>query len=935
MRRATLHGSIAPADCESSSLGCEQESLDYGGKPLMLKSLTKLLGGSNEGALKKLRRIVDKINDMESDFERKSDADLATMRYKFRQRLDSGENIDDILPEAFAVVREASKRVLGMRHFDVQLIGGMVLHQGKIAEMRTGEGKTLVATLPAYLNSLVGGVHVVTVNDYLARRDAQWMGQIYHFLGASVGVLQHDAAYLFDPDAETSERGMDNLRRVERRDAYAADITYGTNNEFGFDYLRDNMVIDIGQRVQSKLEFAIVDEVDNILIDEARTPLIISGPSQQSNDTEYRRFARVARRLNMDEDYTIDEKHRTGSLTIQGIANLESILGIGDLYDPANNRFVGFVENALKAEAIFERDRDYVVQDGQVIIVDEFTGRLMHGRRYSEGLHQAIEAKENVRVQRESVTYATITLQNYFKLYGKLSGMTGTAATEGEEFWKIYKLEVVEIPTNMPMVREDDQDLIYPNQDAKYRAVVREIKERSRAGQPVLVGTTDIDKSEMLSGMLRKAGVKHEVLNAKQHEREANIVAQAGHPGSVTVATNMAGRGTDIILGGNRDMLGISEEEWQANHDKVIGQGGLFILGTERHEARRIDNQLRGRAGRQGDPGQTRFYVALDDDLMRRFGGDTIKKFMNWAMEEEGHIESKAVSKSIESAQVKTEAFHFDIRKHLVEYDDVANAHRDVIYTEREKVLEGANLKANVVGMIEANISEVLTQYLKDSHPDTWESETLRLAALELRAITDLPDEFDNPENLRAYDYEEIEDILISHTRELYDSVEDVYGADNLRTLERFIMQKVIDDNWVEHLTAMERLRQSIGLEAFGQRDPLVMYRHEAHKMFQELQAQISRGDFYDGNLGAKSNFTLHTIREFAQIGAQARSQAARSANQNRGNGRNGRGRIAPSVMTKVVSDNREAVPAGNRKVGRNSRCPCGSGKKYKRCCGA
>ena len=472
----------------------------------MLKSLTKLLGGSNEGALKKLRRLVGAINDLESDFERRSDADLATMRYKFRQRLDSGEDIDDILPEAFAVVREASKRVLGMRHFDVQLIGGMVLHQGKIAEMRTGEGKTLVATLPAYLNSLVGGVHVVTVNDYLARRDAQWMGQIYHFLGASVGVLQHDAAYLFDPDAETSERGMDNLRRVERRDAYAADITYGTNNEFGFDYLRDNMVIDLGQRVQSKLEFAIVDEVDNILIDEARTPLIISGPSQQSNDSEYRRFARVARRLNIDDDYTIDEKHRTSALTIEGIAHLESILGIGDLYDRDNNHFVGFVENALKAEAIFERDRDYVVQDGQVIIVDEFTGRLMHGRRYSEGLHQAIEAKENVRVQRESVTYATITLQNYFKLYNKLSGMTGTAATEGEEFWKIYKLEVVEIPTNMPMVREDDQDLIYPNQDAKYRAVVREIKERSQAGQPVLVGTTDIDKSEMLSGLLRKGG---------------------------------------------------------------------------------------------------------------------------------------------------------------------------------------------------------------------------------------------------------------------------------------------------------------------------------------------------------------------------------------------------------------------------------------------
>ena len=899
----------------------------------MLKSLTKLLGGSNEGALKKLRRIVEDVNDLEDEFERISDGELATLRYKFRQRLDSGEELDDILPEAFAAVREASKRVLGMRHFDVQLIGGMVLHQGKIAEMRTGEGKTLVATLPAYLNSLLGGVHVVTVNDYLARRDAQWMGQIYHFLGASVGVLQHQSAYLFDPEAETPERGMDSLRRVERRQAYAADITYGTNNEFGFDYLRDNMVMDLSQRVQDKLEFAIVDEVDNILIDEARTPLIISGPSQQSNDSEYRRFARVARNLNFDEDYTVDEKHRTAALTVDGIAKLEKMLNIDDLYHHRNNHLVGFSENGLKAQAVFERDRDYVVQDGQVIIVDEFTGRLMHGRRYSEGLHQAIEAKENVKVQQESVTYATITLQNYFKLYKKLSGMTGTASTEGEEFWKIYKLDVVEIPTNMPMIRQDDQDLIYPNQDSKYRAVVREIKERSQSGQPVLVGTTDIDKSELLSGLLRKAGVKHEVLNAKQHEREAHIVAQAGRPGAVTVATNMAGRGTDIILGGNPDTLDLTEDEWQLDHDKILSLGGLFILGTERHEARRIDNQLRGRSGRQGDPGQTRFYVALDDDLMRRFGGDTIKRFMNWAMEEDGHIESKAVSKSIESAQVKTEAFHFDIRKHLVEYDDVANAHRDVIYKEREKVLEGADLKANVFGMIEANITDVLEQYLKGSHPDTWDDSTLMLVTQELRAIIDLPTEFIDPEGLRDYDYEDIEDILISHARTLYDAVEEDYGAENLRGLERFIMQKVIDDNWVEHLTSMERLRQSIGLEAFGQRDPLVMYRHEGHKKFQELQEQIRRGDFYDPQVGAKSNFTLHSIRGLAQIGAQAHSQAMRSASQSRRNGRRG---VAPSVMTKVISDEREAVPAGGiRKVGRNSRCPCGSGKKYKRCHGA
>ncbi len=898
----------------------------------MLKSLTRLLGGSNEGALKKLRHTVADINDLESEFQRKSDAELATMRYKFLQRLESGEELDDILPEAFAAVREASKRVLSMRHFDVQLIGGMVLHQGKIAEMRTGEGKTLVATLPAYLNSLVGSVHVVTVNDYLARRDAQWMGQVYHFLGASVGVLQHDAAYLFDPDAETTERGMDSLRRVERREAYAADITYGTNNEFGFDYLRDNMVMDIELRVQGKRDFSIVDEVDNILIDEARTPLIISGPSQQSNDNEYRRFARIARNLSAEDDFNVDEKHRTAALTVDGIANLEGMLGIDDLYHHRNNYLVGFAENALKAQAVFERDRDYVVQDGQVIIVDEFTGRLMNGRRYSEGLHQAIEAKENVKVQQESVTYATITLQNYFKLYSKLSGMTGTASTEGEEFWKIYKLEVVEIPTNMPMTRQDDSDLIYPNQDAKYRAVVREIKERSQRGQPVLVGTTDIDKSELLSGLMRKAGIKHEVLNAKQHEREAQIVAQAGRPGAVTVATNMAGRGTDIILGGNPDALDLSDNEWQADHDKVIALGGLFILGTERHEARRIDNQLRGRSGRQGDPGQTRFYVALDDDLMRRFGGDTIKRFMNWAMEEEGHIESKAVSKSIESAQVKTEAFHFDIRKHLVDYDDVANAHRDVIYKEREKVLAGADLKANVVGMIEANISDVLDQYLRDTHPGNWDETTLMMVGQELRAIIDLPSEFIDPEELREYDFEEIHDILTTHAKSLYDEIEAEYGEENIRSLERFIMQKVIDDNWVEHLTSMERLRQSIGLEAFGQRDPLVMYRHEGHRKFQELQDQIRRGDYYDGQVGAKNNFTLHSIRNLAQIGAQAHAHAARGTNGTRSKGRTA---VGPSVMTKVVPSEREAVPAGSQKVGRNSRCPCGSGKKYKRCHGA
>ena len=887
----------------------------------MLNSLTKLLGGSNEGALKKLRRTVEAINDLEGEFERMSDADLVTLRYKFRQRLEAGEELDNILPEAFAAVREASKRVLGMRHFDMQLIGGMVLHQGKIAEMRTGEGKTLSATLPAYLNSLTGSVHVVTVNDYLARRDAQWMGEVYHFLGASIGVLQNQAAYMFDPLAETSERGMEKLRRVERREAYAADITYGTNNEFGFDYLRDNMVVELEQRVQTNRDFGIVDEVDNILIDEARTPLIISGPAQQSPN-EYRRFARLATTLQLEDDYSIDEKHRTAALTNEGISKLEKMLNVTNIYGQDNFELVHYAENSLKAQAIFERDRDYVVQNGEVVIVDEFTGRLMTGRRYSDGLHQAIEAKENVKVQRESVTYATITLQNYFRLYNKLSGMTGTASTEGEEFWKIYKLEVVEIPTNMPMIRQDDQDLIYPNQDAKYSAVVREIKERSHAGQPILVGTTDIDKSEMLSDMLRKAGVAHEVLNAKQHEREAQIIAQAGRPGAVTVATNMAGRGTDIILGGNPETLGISENEWQAEHDRVLKQGGLFILGTERHEARRIDNQLRGRSGRQGDMGQSRFYVALDDELMRRFGGDTIKRFMGWAMEEEGHIESKAVSKAIESAQVKTESFHFDIRKHLVEYDDVVNTHRDVIYGEREKLLGGADLKGNMVSMVEANLVEMLQQYLVGSNPERWNTEAL---VRELSGIMPLPPEFRDPEDMRDYSTEEIEEGVLGHASFLYEKIEDELSADEMRNLERHVMLRVIDSNWVQHLTAMENLRQGIGLHAFGQRDPLVMYKKEGHEKFQDLQSRIQRDIVH----------AIYNIGDMMQQNARLNGNANANANgrRQRSNGASERDNV--SVMTNVVSSQREAVPAGSRKVGRNSLCPCGSGKKYKRCHGA
>ena len=875
----------------------------------MLKSLTKLVGGSDERVVKKLMGPAEEINELESEFEALSDEQLRAKTEEFRARLSEGEELDDLLDEAFAAVRESAKRTLGQRHFDVQLVGGIVLHQGKIAEMKTGEGKTLVATLAAYLNALEGrGVHVVTVNDYLARRDAQWMGAIYDMLGVSVGSLQHDAGFIYDSSVEDSDQGMEHLRKASRREVYEADITYGTNNEFGFDYLRDNMAADVSQRVQRKLNYAIVDEVDNILVDEARTPLIISGLAEQS-PKEYVRFARLVPSLRPEEDYTIDEKHRTASLTGEGIRKLETSLNVKNLYDPANYGLVHFVENALKAHAIFLRDRDYVVKDREVVIVDEFTGRMMIGRRYSDGLHQAIEAKEGVEVQRESITYATITLQNYFRLYEKLSGMTGTAATEAEEFWKIYKLEVVVIPTNQPMVREDLNDLIYKDQKAKFNAVVREIEERHLKGQPVLVGTTDIEKSELLSDLLKRKGVPHEVLNAKQHEREAMIVAQAGSPGAVTVATNMAGRGTDIVLGGKADDK-TTEGEWQELHDKVVEVGGLHIVGTERHEARRIDNQLRGRSGRQGDPGSSRFYVALDDDLMRRFGGDRIKSIMEWAgLDEDTPIENKIISKSIEGAQVKVEAYHFDIRKHLVDYDDVINTHRDIIYGEREKILGGADLRGNIQSMVEQEIQDVLDRFLTETAPENWDTE-----GLQTEVATMLPPPPDlTPDEMAQMDQEEIEERHLGHSQAIYDQLEERLTPEIMRPLERQLMLRAIDSNWVQHLTSMENLRQGIGLHAFGQRDPLVMYKKEGHEMFQNLQGRIQ-------------DDIVHTIFRVELV-----PQAGRG---------DGRRKAAPAKTTTVMSRaignrDRETVPAGERKVGRNAQCPCGSGKKYKRCHGA
>ena len=804
----------------------------------MLKSVTNLITGGGDRAVKRLRPDVEAAASWENELEKLSDDDLRAKTDEFKALLAEGDDLDDIRSEAFAAVREASKRTLGMRHFDVQIMGGVVLHEGKIAEMKTGEGKTLVATLPTYLNALTGrGVHVVTVNDYLAKRDAQWMGSIYHALGVSVATLQHQSAYLYDPTVEGPKKGFENLRPITRQEAYQADITYGTNSEFGFDYLRDAMAPDTSNRVQRERHYAIVDEVDNILIDEARTPLIISGPAEESA-RDYQRFSRLVSTLHKGVDYTIDEKLRSVSLTAEGMTKLEKMLRVKNMYAPENFRLVHFAENALKAHAVYERDREYVVKDREVVIVDEFTGRMTPGRRFADGLHQALEAKEGVPIQRESITYATITLQNYFRLYEKLAGMTGTAVTEAEEFWKIYKLDVVEIPTNVPMIRDDQPDFVYKTQKAKYNAVIDEIESRHERGQPVLVGTTDISKSEIISQMLNRRKIKHSVLNAKQHEREALVVAEAGRPGAVTVATNMAGRGTDIVLGGNPDFVDdLTQEEWERDHQKVIDEGGLFILGSEKHEARRIDNQLRGRAGRQGDPGESRFYVALDDDLMRRFGGDRIQTVMGWAgLEEDAPLENKMVTKAIQGSQVKVEAHHFDIRKHLVEYDDVVNTHRGVIYEQRDKVLAGSNIRDNVEEMLEKELTAILDGYLQGGQPDDWDVEGL---VAELAQILPLDEKLSDPDAVFEMPADSIYDEVLALANSRYDQMEELFTPEVMRTIERAIMLRVIDSHWVQHLTSMENLRQGIGLYSYGQRDPLVMYKTKGFEQFQTLSERI------------------------------------------------------------------------------------------------
>jgi preprotein translocase subunit SecA len=879
--------------------------------------LRKVFGSKNDRELKRLQPFVDRINQLESSLTPLSLDDLRAKTGAFRQRLEQGAPLDSLLPEAFAVVREVSRRLLGMRHFDVQLIGGVVLHEGNIAEMKTGEGKTLVATLPVYLNSLTGkGVHVVTVNDYLARRDAEWMGPIYKALGLSVGTIQHD---------------MDDRAR---RQAYLADVTYGTNNEFGFDYLRDNMKFDRESFVQRPLHYAIVDEVDSILIDEARTPLIISGPAEESTD-KYYRLDRIAPRLKRDVDYTVDEKTRSVALTEEGVAKAERLLAIENLYDPVNIEILHHLNQALKAHVLFKKDVDYVVKNGEVIIVDEFTGRLMPGRRYSDGLHQALEAKEHLKVASENQTLASITFQNYFRMYEKLAGMTGTADTEAAEFHEIYNLDVVVIPPNRPLIRTEYPDVIYRTEREKFRAVVEEIKALHKQGRPVLVGTISIEKSELLSSYLKRQGIPHNVLNAKNHEREAEIVAQAGRKGAVTISTNMAGRGTDILLGGNPEFLarkacklGTNDPDYAAQlekaraqcaaeHEVVVSLGGLHILGTERHEARRIDNQLRGRAGRQGDPGSSRFYLSLEDDLLRIFGSERISGIMaKLGMEEGQPIEHSMITKAIENAQRKVEAHNFDIRKHLLEYDDVMNKQREVIYSQRREVLEADDVHELVKGMHIDVLEGLFDTYIPaDAYADDWDLKGLTEAVLRQYGVR-IPL---TPEHVAALNrdalFEQLQATLEAH----YETKMNEVGTEQFQMLERWVILQVIDKHWKDHLLAMDYLKEGIGLRGYGQKNPLNEYKREGYEMFVEMTERI------------KSDVVEYLFK--AQI---ATGEDNFSAHQRRGHRRavahrgNMPGGAAESGEVAVTTVRRQG-----EKVGRNAPCPCGSGKKYKKCCGA
>jgi len=903
--------------------------------------LTKVLGSKNERTLKRMWPVVAQINALEDSVRALSDVELPAKKGEFQERLERGATLDELLPEAFAVVREAGRRVLNMRHFDVQLIGGMVLHRGMIAEMRTGEGKTLVATLPVYLNALAGkGVHVVTVNDYLARRDAEWMGRIYTFLGMTVGCIQHD------------------LGDQERQQAYRADITYGTNNEFGFDYLRDNMKFSLASMVQRGHHYAVVDEVDSILIDEARTPLIISGPSDEATD-KYYQVDKIIPKLEKGAvfqggkdyehedtgDFVVDEKARTVTLTDRGVEHCQRLLGMDNLYDPQNMETIHAINQALKAHTLFQRDVHYMIKDGGIVIVDEFTGRLMPGRRWSDGLHQAVEAKEGVKIERENQTLATITFQNYFRMYKKLSGMTGTADTESVEFDRIYNLEVTVVPTNQPMVRKDHDDVIYRTEPEKWKAVVEEITEAQKRGQPALVGTVSIEKSERLSELLKRKAIKHVVLNAKYHEMEAEIVAQAGRTGSVTIATNMAGRGTDILLGGNPEYLARQEliraglkqgetppEEWErqwgealvrakaqceTEHRAVVEAGGLHIVGTERHESRRIDNQLRGRAGRQGDPGSSRFFLSLDDDLMRIFAGERLKSAMlRLGMEEDVPIESRMVSKSIERAQKQVEQRNFETRKHLLEYDDVNNKQRNEIYALRREVLDGKSQKEYILGKGQEILAILVDTHLTaHKEPAHWEVDAFRQ---QLQHFFGYNPESDGIE-IRNLGEQEVFDRIAEKLIERYDSKEATVGADLMRQYERHIMMQIIDHAWKEHLLAMDHLKDGIGLRAYGQKDPLVEYKRESFDMFGMMKERIE-------NDAVRFLFLLEPMTEEDRRREEERRRreqqqifeaASRSAS----------GVTARGGVTQVA---RKDV-----KVGRNDPCPCGSGKKYKKCHGA
>lgn len=903
----------------------------------MLGFLGKFLD-NNEKEISKIRSIVTAINAQEESVKKLKEADFPQKTAQFRERLSTGETLDNLLPEAFALVRQAANRSISQRHFDVQLIAGIALHRGRVAEQKTGEGKTLSATPALYLNALTGrGVHLVTVNDYLARRDAGWMGPLFHLLDISVSAIISDQSFIYDPsfeDSSASDWRLKHLRPISRQEAYKTDITYGINSEFGFDYLRDNMVSDISQAVQRDYHYAVVDEVDSVLIDEARTPHIISAPAAEATH-KYYDYAKLVERLTSEIDFSIDEKLRTAHLTDHGILKVEKMLGMGNIYE-SNFETVHHIEAALKAKTLFQREKDYIVKDGQVIIVDEFTGRLLMGRRYSEGIHQAIEAKEGVAIQQESRTLATVSLQNYFRMYEKLAGMTGTAATEAEEFHKIYTLDVVIIPTHRPMVRKDFADSVYKTPRAKFAAIVNDVIEHYQRGQPVLVGTTSIEKNEIISEYLKRKGIPHQVLNAKNHLQEAMIITEAGSKSAVTVATNMAGRGVDIILGGSRkekweveseDQWEKSEIDWKRRHDEVVALGGLHVIGSERHESRRIDNQLRGRSGRQGDPGSSRFYVSLEDDIMRLFGGEQVAKLMTiFKLPEDVPLEHAMVSRSIEQAQVKVEGFHFDSRKHLVEYDDVLNRQREIVYKRRRKILEGENQKEAILDMLAREISTVAAMY---AGAEGIEREKILSEFVSIIPFDETSQKQLNIQLEQFHTSEEIAQFLTSLARDMYEAREKQVGPEVARQVERWVSLNVIDNLWMDHLDAIDDLREGIGLRGYGQRDPLVEYKNEAFSMFERLIAAID-GEIVHrifkvqvqmaplSNITNTTNATNNQNQKMSlDLSAQTPiSQAARKASTN-----------APREAKSVV-----AQPATSHKLGRNDPCWCGSGKKWKKC---